>query len=69
MAEKKYRVMYGDSWSGQRRYWFEHEGKILFTSEEFHSELHAKQEALEYLSALGIEVTIEEIGLDWDGSL
>lgn len=69
MAEKKYRVMYGDSWSGKRTYWFEHGGKILFSSESFHSADHAKQEALEHLSALGIEVTIEEIGLDWDGCL
>lgn len=69
MAEKKHRVMYGDSWNGRRNYSFEYEGKVLFSSENFHSALHAKREAVEHLSARGIEVTVDEIGLDWDGSL
>lgn len=67
--EKKYRVMYGDSWSGKRTYWFEYEGKILFTSENFESADHAKLEAVKRLTALGIKVTVGEIGLDWDGCL
>lgn len=65
----KHTVMYGDSWSGARTYWFEFEGKILFTSEEFHSAEHAKREAVEHLAARGIHVTIDEIGLDWDGCM
>lgn len=69
MAEKKYRVMYGDNFNGHRNYSFEYEGKQLFSHANFHSADHAKREALEHLSARGIEVSVDEIGLDWDGGM
>lgn len=59
--ETEYVLNVGGCWSGRPHYSFAHEGKLLFQGQNYHSELHAKREAVEYLSNLGIQVEVEDI--------
>lgn len=65
----EYVLNVGGCWSGRPHYSFAHEGKLLFQGQNYHSELHAKREAVEYLSNLGIQVEVEDIIARDNGTL
>lgn len=65
----QYNITTGGCWSGVTRYAFMHDGRVFFTMSDFHSELHAKREAAQWLATIGIHVEPEEIGVVDDGTL
>lgn len=67
--ETQHVLNYGDNWSGHRFYSFRHNGHLVFAADNFHSEYHAKREALWHLQKIGVDVKMEDIKLEWDGCL
>lgn len=65
----KHVVLKGGCWTGRDQYSFTHEGRLFFSGQNFHSEEHAKREAVQYLSCIGIEVEVEDIVVHSDGTL
>lgn len=51
----------GSSFSGEATYAFVHNDRLFFKHQTFHSELHAKREAVEWLATVGINVETDDI--------
>lgn len=66
---EKYVLFKGNSFNGEPTYAFMHDDRVYFTHRPFHSELHAKREAVEWLAVHGVNVEVEDIGVTWDGAL
>lgn len=66
-ADKKYMLDKGATWGGEPTYAFMHDDHLYFVHKPFHSELHAKREAVEWLATRGIHVEVEDIGVGGSG--
>jgi hypothetical protein len=57
-------LLSGHLFNGEPTYAFRHDDHWYFTHRTFHSELHAKREAVEWLATRDINVEVEDIGVE-----